>query len=101
MDMAEEKKARVPVQERGIETRRKIIKAGRKLFGERGYFKTNSKEIAREAGVSIGSFYMYFKEKKPLFMEIFRDYYREIGEEVFSKHLPDLMKVEDRREIIE
>lgn len=63
-------KTRVPQQQRGIETRNRIIEAARVLFSKDGYNGTNAKEIAAEAGVSVGSFYAYFKDKKELFMEV-------------------------------
>ena len=63
-------KTRVPQQKRGIETRNSIIDAARTLFSRDGYHGTNAKEIAAEAGVSVGSFYAYFKDKKELFMEL-------------------------------
>lgn len=69
---------RIPKQERSRETKRRIINAGLKLFSEKGFYITNSKEIAREAGVSIGSFYIYFKDKKALFREVLVDYHRKI-----------------------
>jgi AcrR family transcriptional regulator len=69
---------RIPKQERSRETKRSIINAGLKLFSEKGFYKTNSKEIAREAGVSIGSFYIYFKDKKALFREVLVNYHRKI-----------------------
>jgi len=63
-------KTRVPQQKRGIETRNRIIEAARFLFSRDGYHGTNAKEITAEAGVSVGSFYAYFKDKKELFMEL-------------------------------
>lgn len=69
---------RIPKQERSRETKKSIINAGLKLFSEKGFYKTNSKEIAREAGVSIGSFYIYFPDKKALFREVLVDYHRKI-----------------------
>ena len=68
---------RVPQQQRGIETRDSILAAARALFSEKGFHGTNSKEIAARAGVSIGSFYSYFKNKKVLFMEVFIAYKHE------------------------
>jgi AcrR family transcriptional regulator len=69
---------RIPKQERSRETKLSIINAGLKLFSEKGFYKTNSKEIAKEAGVSIGSFYIYFVDKKDLFKEVLIDYHRKI-----------------------
>ncbi len=99
--MAKEKTVRTPVQDRGIETRQKIINAARKLFAEKGYFKTNSKEIAKEAGVSTGSFYMYFKDKKPLFIDIFHSYYREITNEVLKGNFEEMLQDKDRKVAIQ
>ena len=48
---------RVPTQKRSIEKKQRIKDAALKLMSEKGYFATSSNEIAREAGVSIGTFY--------------------------------------------
>jgi len=63
-------KTRMPQQKRGIETRKRILEAAQVLFSRDGYNGTNAKEITAEAGVSVGSFYAYFKDKKELFMEL-------------------------------
>ncbi len=63
-------KTKMPKQKRSEKTRAKIIKAGIRLFSKDGYHSTSSKKIAREAGVAIGSFYNYFKDKKQLLFEI-------------------------------
>ncbi len=68
------KSIRTPKQKRGIETKKRIIKTAFKLFAEKGIHGTNSKEIAKNAGVSIGSFYSYFKNKKTLLLEMLEDY---------------------------
>lgn len=75
---------REPKQSRGQETKEKIKKAGLKLFSENGYFHINSKDIAKEAGVSIGSFYSYFKDKKILFIELLKDFKKNKFETVYT-----------------
>ncbi len=77
-------KARKPVQDRGIQTRTAILDAAKALFAEKGYHGTNSKEIAAKAGVATGTFYSYFDEKKPVFFEVIRGYYREISDAVLA-----------------
>ena len=42
---------REPVQKRSIEKKEKIIKAGFDLICEKGYYNTNTAEIAKKAGV--------------------------------------------------
>jgi AcrR family transcriptional regulator len=68
------KRVRHPKQQRGIETRRQIVQAAKEVFSRRGVHETSSKEIADIAGVSIGSFYAYFKDKKSLLLEVLDDY---------------------------
>ena len=47
-------KIREPRQKRSIEKKRKIVMAGFQLFCEKGYYNTNTAEIAKYAGVSTG-----------------------------------------------
>lgn len=70
-------KTRVPQQKRGIETRKRILDAARTLFARDGFNGTNAKEITAEAGVSVGSFYAYFKDKKELFLELTHGYMKQ------------------------
>ncbi|MBW1893331.1 MAG: TetR/AcrR family transcriptional regulator [Deltaproteobacteria bacterium] len=67
-------KVRTPKQHRGIQTKNRIMKAAFQLFAKKGIHGTNSKEIVGKAGVSIGSFYSYFKNKKTLLLEMLEDY---------------------------
>ena len=69
---------RTPQQKRSEETRNRILTASKKLFSTKGYHNTNSKEIAKAARVSIGSFYCYFKDKKELFIENITQYSNQI-----------------------
>jgi AcrR family transcriptional regulator len=61
---------REPLQQRAIEKKRRIIEAASRLFAEHGYQGTNAKQIAHEAGVAVGTFYNYFKDKKTLLVEV-------------------------------
>lgn len=46
--------------------REQIVTAAVRLFSERGYFQTTIDEIAKEAEVSKGLVYLYFKDKNDL-----------------------------------
>ena len=70
-----EKETRIPKQKRSIEKKQRIKDAAMKLMSEKGYYKTSSNEIAKEAGVSIGTFYSYFADKKALYAELVADIY--------------------------
>lgn len=69
---------RTPKQKRSIATREKIVAAGKALFSRDGYHATNSKKIARAAGIAVGSFYNYFPDKKHLLIEIHREHVRRV-----------------------
>ncbi len=45
-----------------------LIAAALTIFGERGFAKTNLKDVAKEAGVSKGTVYLYFKNKEDLLL---------------------------------
>jgi len=74
---------RTPKQKRGIDTKERITKAALRLFAEKGIHGTTSKQIAQKAGVSIGSFYSYFKNKKKLLLEMLENYVEDHYETVW------------------
>lgn len=76
---------RKPVQKRSIEKKQKILDAGFALFCEKGFYKTNTIEIAKNAGVSIGALYSYFKDKKQIYIAAFHDYLESISEHLLEK----------------
>lgn len=65
---------REPKQARAVDKKNRIIDAAFKLFCEKGYHKTNTAEIAKEAGVSTGIVYNYFKDKKDIYMAAYLMY---------------------------
>jgi AcrR family transcriptional regulator len=62
------------------ERENQIIEAAVKCFSSAGYHKTTMDDIAKEVGLSKGSLYRYFKNKKQLFLEIL-NWYAEPWEE--------------------
>ena len=65
---------REPKQKRSIEKKNKIIDTALKLFCEKGYYNTNTAEIAKVAGVSTGIVYNYFNDKKEIFLQAINRY---------------------------
>lgn len=59
---------RQPIKRTSIDKKQKIIKAGLKVFSEKGYYNTTTVEIAKIAGVSTEIIYNYFKDKKDIFL---------------------------------
>ena len=64
-------------QSRGQATREKLLRVARELFGREGYEGTSIGEVAREAGVGVGTLYHHFADKRALLMELLE---REAGE---------------------
>jgi AcrR family transcriptional regulator len=59
-----------PQEERKAETREMIFHAARKVFSEKGYHKAQIADIVKSAGISTGSIYAHFKDKRDLFKQI-------------------------------
>jgi AcrR family transcriptional regulator len=57
---------RVPVQARGRRTVARILAAASRAFVDPGYDAATTTEIARHAGVSVGSLYQFFPDKEAL-----------------------------------
>jgi AcrR family transcriptional regulator len=49
-----------------------LIEAATHLFGTHGYDAIGTPEIAQRAGVSVGTFYRYFDDKKQVYLEVTR-----------------------------
>jgi AcrR family transcriptional regulator len=54
--------------------RQRIIDAARKRFRHYGVRKTAMQEIARDAGVAVGTLYLYFKDKDDLLVACTEEY---------------------------
>jgi AcrR family transcriptional regulator len=64
--MVKNNSRRVPKQSRSQERFDKIVEIAAKLFLDRGFDGTTTNEIARQADISIGSLYQYFKNKESI-----------------------------------
>ena len=58
---------------RRAESLDKLKKAARKLFVERGYHATRPQDIAREAGLGHGTFYLHYDDKRACFLAFVED----------------------------
>jgi AcrR family transcriptional regulator len=59
-------------QRRADERPREICAAALEVFAEKGFAAAKLDEIARKAGVSKGTLYLYFKDKEELFRAVVR-----------------------------
>jgi AcrR family transcriptional regulator len=59
-----------PVTARGQATRLRLLRAAEVVFGQKGYDGASIAEICRLADTALGSFYVYFPDKKAAFVEL-------------------------------
>jgi len=63
------------LQDQTVEqNQRKIEDAARRVFTRQGFHGTSVREIAREAGASIGNLYNYYPTKEDLFISVVQRY---------------------------
>jgi AcrR family transcriptional regulator len=94
-------KAREFPQERAKKTYEALVAAGAVVFAELGFDATQTPEIAARAGVSVGTFYRYFADKREIFLEIVRRSLTQAHKEVLSKLTPDRFVGKEKRATIE
>ncbi len=61
---------RVPVSQKGEETRERILKRASFLFFHQGYHPTSIVQIARKVSISPAAVYQYFRSKEQIYQEI-------------------------------
>ena len=66
----------------------KIKRAARKLFVERGYHATRPQDIAREAGLGHGTFYLHYPDKRACFLAFVDDARAELDEFLRARRAP-------------
>jgi len=68
------------------QSRENIMQTALELFARKGYFNTSIQQIAKEAGISKGLLYNYFKSKEELLRQIIFEAVA-VGEEIVEKEL--------------
>lgn len=62
----------LPTTARGQRTRQKLLDAAEEVFGELGFHNAGIVEITQRADVALGTFYLYFPDKKAIFQDLVR-----------------------------
>ena len=63
--------------------------AARRLFVERGYHATRPQDIAREAGLGHGTFYLHYPDKRACFLAFVEDARQEMNAHLSNARPPD------------
>jgi AcrR family transcriptional regulator len=67
---------------RATETKEEILEAAVEVFSKYGYSGSTTKKIAESAGISEGTIYNYFKNKRDLLLHIIKNYFNQIRKTV-------------------
>jgi AcrR family transcriptional regulator len=78
-----------PTADQESTKRRQIIEGARQVFMAQGFDAASMNEVARAAGVSKGTLYVYFQNKEQLFEAIVGNECREQGERIFTLDAED------------
>jgi len=92
--------ARRFTQERARKTFEALIEAATQAFIENGYDATGTPDIAERAGVSVGTFYRYFDDKKQVYIEVARRYLVGAYHEVMDRMTPERFTGKAHRDTI-
>jgi AcrR family transcriptional regulator len=88
-------RVRIPRQKRSMERKVRIMETARDLFGRKGINGTSSNEIARVAGVSIGTFYSYFENKRTLFLQILKEHLETFVTDIYNLKTDETISLRD------
>jgi AcrR family transcriptional regulator len=91
---------RVPQQERSRRTRARILEAAAESFEALGYDETTTAEIARRAGIAVGSVYDYFRDKRAILLEILHATHARVAQLVVKGREPEPWRDADPRESV-
>lgn len=88
-------------QDRARKTFESLLDAAAHLFAERGFDATQTPDIAAAAGVSVGTFYRYFSDKKEVYLEITRRKLARTYRDIMDGLTPERFAGQGRRTAIE
>jgi len=72
-----------------LETREKLLQSAKELFSKKGYYETKVSDIVEKSGVAQGTFYIYFKSKEEIFLELVKSLHLDL-----MKNLEKYIKIE-------
>jgi AcrR family transcriptional regulator len=85
----------IPITPRGQRTRQALLDAAERVFGELGFHNAGIVEITQKADVALGTFYLYFPDKRA----IFRDLVQTLNERLRAAIRERVQGIEERLEV--
>lgn len=88
---------REPIKKTSIAKKQKIIEKGFELICKEGYYHVNCADIAKYAGISTGSIYQYFSNKKDILVAGMNEYLTKIMFPIISAE----RKIKSKEELMD
>ncbi len=79
-----------PRTPKGRNTRERLLSAARQVFGRQGYTEARVLDIVEEAGISLGAFYRYFRNKDHIFENVIQNLDDDLYQATRSERAPAL-----------
>lgn len=77
------------------DTRKRILSVSKRLFLKKSFRETTTRDIAREAGITLSNLYHYFASKDELFRQLLEEILmHDLTEEEVRSVLSDYLKFE-------
>lgn len=64
-------------QENALKTRKRLLDVTHELIKQNGFYKLSVEDITKKANVAKGTFYIYFKHKEEIVLEICKELFKE------------------------
>ncbi|MCB9606546.1 MAG: TetR/AcrR family transcriptional regulator [Polyangiaceae bacterium] len=85
-------------QQRAHDTYTSLIRAAAIVFARMGFDSAQTTDIAQEAGVSVGTFYRYFADKRQAFIEMITEHLEDAYERILANLSPEVFAAERDRQ---
>jgi AcrR family transcriptional regulator len=97
-----EKTSPPATHEEGVSNKRKaIVDAAREIFSRQGYETTTIAEIASAAGIAVGTVYLYFRNKREIYLDTSQSWILEIAAALIKPELLEVPSEQVPRTVIE
>ena len=78
------------------ETKKKLLECAMKEFTEKGYMKASIRNICKEAGVTTGALYFFFKDKEDLFGNLVAETLYGLNQIIEQHFIEEAIATEDK-----
>lgn len=72
------------------EKQKNLLNASAEVFAEKGYYQASIQNITQKAGVSTGTFYIYYKNKEEVLLAIYQRFSECLNDMIEKKTLRKL-----------